>query len=210
MIQVLIADDHAIVRGGVKQLLALVEDITVAGEATNGMQLMELLSTVPCDVILMDMTMPGLCGVDLIARIRAHAPKLPILVLSMRNEAQVARGALRAGATGYLTKDNEPEVLLAAIRKTAAGNRFIDPLLVEEMVFESDATDARPAHEQLSNREFHILNLLVRGKTVNDIAHELAISNKTVSTHKARLMQKMNFRSNAELVRYGVAHGLAE
>ena len=210
MIQVLIADDHAIVRGGVKQLLALVEDITVAGEATNGMQLMELLSTVPCDVILMDMTMPGLCGVDLIARIRAHAPKLPILVLSMRNEAQVARGALRAGATGYLTKDNEPEVLLAAIRKTAAGNRFIDPLLVEEMVFESDATDARPAHEQLSNREFHILSLLARGQTVNDIARELAISNKTVSTHKARLMQKMNFRSNAELVRYGVAHGLTE
>ena len=210
MIQVLIADDHAIVRGGVKQLLALVEDITVAGEATNGMQLMELLSTVPCDVILMDMTMPGLCGVDLIARIRAHAPKLPILVLSMRNEAQVARGALRAGATGYLTKDNEPEVLLAAIRKTAAGSRFIDPLLVEEMVFESDATDARPAHEQLSNREFHILSLLARGQTVNDIARELAISNKTVSTHKARLMQKMNFRSNAELVRYGVAHGLTE
>ena len=210
MIQVLIADDHAIVRGGVKQLLALVEDIKVAGEATNGMQLMELLGTVPCDLILMDMTMPGLCGVDLIARIRAHDPKLPILVLSMRNEAQVARGALRAGATGYLTKDNEPEVLLAAIRKTAAGNRFIDPLLVEEMVFEMDATDARPAHEQLSNREFHILSLLARGHTVNDIARDLAISNKTVSTHKARLMQKMNFRSNAELVRYGVAHGLTE
>jgi len=210
MIQVLIADDHAIVRGGVKQLLALVEDIAVAGEATNGMQLMELLRTVPCDLVLMDMTMPGLCGVDLIAHIRAHDPKLPILVLSMRNEVQVARGALRAGANGYLTKDNEPEVLLAAIRKTAAGNRFIDPLLVEGMVFEPDAPNARPAHEQLSNREFHILSLLARGKTVNDIASELAISNKTVSTHKARLMQKMNFRSNAELVRYGVAHGLTE
>jgi len=210
MIQVLIADDHAIVRGGVKQLLALVEDIAVAGEATNGMQLMELLRTVPCDLVLMDMTMPGLCGVDLIAHIRAHDPKLPILVLSMRNEVQVARGALRAGANGYLTKDNEPEVLLAAIRKTAAGNRFIDPLLVEGMVFEPDAPNARPAHEQLSNREFHILSLLARGKTVNDIASELAISNKTVSTHKARLMQKMNFRSNAELVRYSVAHGLTE
>ena len=210
MTQVLIADDHAIVRGGLKQLLALAEDITVAGEATNGAQVMELLHTATFDLLLLDMTMPGICGVDLIARIRAHDPKLPILVLSMRNEAHVARGALKAGANGYLTKDNEPEVLLAAIRKTAAGHRFIDPLLVEDMVFETDRADARPAHELLSNREFHILSLLVRGKTVNDIAHELAISNKTVSTHKARLMQKMNFHSNAEMVRYGIAHGLSE
>ena len=210
MIRILLADDHAIVRSGLKQLLMLSEDISVTAEANNGAQVMELLHADIFDLILLDMAMPGISGVDLITRIRVYDPKLPILVLSMSNETQVVRRTLRVGANGYLTKDNEPEVLLAAIRKTAAGNRFIDPLLVEEMVFEMDATDARPAHEQLSNREFHILNLLVRGKKVNDIAHELAISNKTVSTHKARLMQKMNFRSNAELVRYGVAHGLAE
>jgi len=210
MIQVLLADDHAIVRSGLKQLLMLSEDISVTAEATHGAQVMELLRADTFDLILLDMAMPGISGIDLIARIRVHDLNLPILVLSMSNEVQVVRRTLRAGANGYLTKDSEPEVLLTAIRKTAAGNRFIDPLLVEEMVFEPDAANTRPAHEQLSNREFHILSLLARGKTVNDIALELAISNKTVSTHKARLMQKMNFRSNAELVRYGVTHGLVE
>ena len=210
MIHILIADDHAIVRGGVKQLLALSSDVEVAGEATNGAQVMEQLHSASFDLVLLDMTMPGISGVDLIARIRMHDAKLPILVLSMRNEAQVVRGALKAGATGYLTKDNEPETLMAAIRKTAAGGRFIDPLLVEQMVFDVDTLGASQAHERLSNREFHILSRLAGGKGDSEIADELAISNKTVSTHKARLMQKMNFRSNAELVRYGVTHGLVE
>ena len=210
MIKILIADDHAIMRGGLKQLLALAGDIEVAGEATNGAEVMELVRTNALDLLLLDMTMPGINGIDLITRVRAHDEKLPILVLSMRNEAQVARGALKAGATGYLTKDNEPEVLMSAIRKTATGNRFIDPLLVEQIVFESDKPVQRHAHERLSKREFHILSMLARGSTVNDIAEELAISNKTVSTHKARLMQKMNFASNAELVRYGLVHGLVD
>lgn len=210
MIQLLIADDHAIMRGGLKQLLALVNDIEVAAEATNGDEVMEIVRNRPVDLVLLDMAMPGISGIDLITRIRSHLPQLPILVLSMRNEAQVARGALKAGATGYLTKDNEPEVLMAAIRKTAAGSRFIDPMLVEQIVFDTDKPAHRNAHDRLSKREFHILNLLVRGKTVNEIADELAISNKTVSTHKARLMQKMNFTSNAELVRYGLVHGLAD
>lgn len=210
MIQVLIADDHAIMRGGLKQLLALVDDIKVAAEATNGDEVMEIIRSRPMDLVLLDMAMPGISGIDLITRIRAHLPQLPILVLSMRNEAQIARGALKAGATGYLTKDNEPEVLIAAIRKTASGVRYIDPMLVEQIVFDTDKPAYRHAHERLSKREFHILNLLVRGKTVNDIADELAISNKTVSTHKARLMQKMNITSNADLVRYGLVHGLTD
>jgi DNA-binding NarL/FixJ family response regulator len=210
MIRVLIADDHAIMRGGLKQLLALSGDMEVADEATNGAEVMEALRNPSIDLVLLDMTMPGISGIDLITRIRARDPRLPILVLSMRNEAQVARGALKAGATGYLTKDSEPEVLIGAIRKTAAGNRFIDPLLIEQIVFESDEFVQRHAHERLSKREFHILGLLARGKSVNTIAEELAISNKTVSTHKARLMQKMKFGSNAELVRYGLMHGLVD
>lgn len=210
MIRILFADDHAIVRGGVKQLLALTDDVEVAGEAVNGAQLMEQLRNGSFDLVLLDMTMPGINGVDLITRIRIRDARLPILVLSMRNEAQLVRRALKAGATGYLTKDNEPETLMAAIRKTAAGGRFIDPLLVEQMVFGMDTPGPDQAQERLSNRECQILSLLVRGKSVNQIAGELAISNKTVSTHKARLMQKMNFRSNAELVRYGVAHDLVE
>lgn len=210
MIRILIADDHAIVRGGVKQLLALTNDVKVAGEAVNGEQVMEQLRNGSFDLVLLDMTMPGISGADLITRIRMHNAGLPILVLSMRNEAQVVRGALKAGAIGYLTKDNEPEVLMTAIRKTAAGGRFIDPLLVEQMVFDVDTPGPDQAHERLSNRERQILSLLACGKSVNEIADELTISNKTVSTHKANLMQKMNFRSNAELVRYGLAHGLAE
>ncbi len=210
MIRLLIADDHAIVRSGVKQLLALTNDVEVAGEATNGTQVMEQLRQTAFDLVLLDLNMPGICGVDLITRIRMHDARLPILVLSMRNEAQVARGVLKAGATGYLTKDSEPETLMMAIRKTAAGGRFIDAMLVEQIVFEVDTPGQFQAQERLSSREFHILSLLARGKSVNRIADELAISNKTVSTHKARLMQKMNFRSNAELVRYGVTHGLVE
>jgi len=208
MIQVLLADDHAIVRSGLKQLLLLADDIRVTGEATDGAQVMEKLRSERFDLVLLDMNMPGISGIDLIARIRLQGSRTPILVLSMRNEVEVVRRALGAGANGYLTKANEPEVLLAAIRKTAAGRRFIDPLLVDDMVFSLVEPDARPAHELLSDREFLIFRLLALGNTVNDIAAELAISNKTVSTHKARLMQKMNLSSNADLVRYGVEHGL--
>jgi DNA-binding NarL/FixJ family response regulator len=210
MIRVLLADDHAIVRSGLKQLLLLADDIQVTGEATDGAEVMDRLRTGRFDLILLDMSMPGISGIDLIARIRLQGNTTPILVLSMRNEIEMVRRTLGVGANGYLTKSNEPEVLLAAIRKTAAGKRFIDPLLVDDMVFSLVEPDLRPPHEQLSDREFHIFRLLALGKTVNDIAGELAISNKTVSTHKARLMQKMNLASNADLVRYGVEHGLIE
>ena len=210
MIRILMADDHAIVRSGLRQLLQLADDIEVAAEATNGAQVLQQLREDRFDLILLDMGMPGISGIDLISRIRLRNITIPILVLSMRNEALAVRRALSVGANGYLTKDNEPEVLLAAIRKTAAGNRFIDPLLVDEMVFGSAESNACPAHELLTDRELHIFRLLAHGKTVNDIADELAISNKTVSTHKARLMQKMNLASNAELVRYGVKHDLIE
>jgi DNA-binding NarL/FixJ family response regulator len=210
MIRILIADDHAIMRGGLKQLLALTQDIQVDGVAASGTRVMEILRSGTFDLVLLDMSMPGFSGIDLIARIRTHDPKLPILILSMCNEVQVIRRALDAGATGYLTKDNEPEVLITAIRKTAAGSRFIDPILAQQMVFEMDTPDKAPAQKQLSNREFHILRLLACGKTVNEIADDLAISNKTVSTHKARLMQKMCFSSYAELVRYGMMHRLVE
>ncbi|HXU94234.1 MAG TPA: response regulator transcription factor [Gallionella sp.] len=208
MIRILIADDHAIVREGLKQLFALCEDVSVAGEAVNGGQVLEALRNHEMDLLLLDMTMPGISGVELIARIRAENQAVPILVLSMHNEPQIARRALASGASGYLTKDSDPEMLMAAIRKVATGGRFIDPGLAELMVFDSGEKGERPPHELLSEREFHILRLLVQGRSVNDIADELSISNKTVSTHKARLMQKLNFQNNAELVRYGIDHGL--
>jgi DNA-binding NarL/FixJ family response regulator len=211
MIRILIADDHAIVREGLKQLFALDSDVVVAGEAIDGAQVLETLRQGGSfDLVLLDMTMPGVSGVNLISRIRAQDGAPPILVLSMHNELQIARRALNAGASGYLTKDSRPDILITAIRRVAAGGRFIDPGLAEQMVFEAGGSGQRLPHELLSDREFNILRLLVRGKSVNDIAEELVISNKTVSTHKARLMQKMNFQNNAELVRYAVAHDLIE
>lgn len=210
MIRLLLAEDHAIVRAGLKQLFALVDDLAVAGEAATGSQLMQLLRGDPPDLVLLDLGMPGIAGADLITRIRAHYPRLPVLVLSMHNEPQVARRALKAGADGYVTKDSEPELVLAAIRKVAAGGRFIDPALAEQMAFDQVTPSAEQAHDRLTDREYQILILLVRGHSLNDVASQLAISSKTVSTHKARLMQKMALRSNAELVRYGVLHGLSD
>ena len=210
MIRILIADDHAIVIGGLKQLLAQVDDVEVAGEANNGQQVLDALVGDRFDLVLLDMNMPGPSGIDLIARIRSHDADLPILVLTMHNEVQVARAAFKAGAAGYLTKDTEPEVLVAAIRKTAAGGKFIDPTLVDQLVFDAGDGQLEAAHDKLSAREFHVLALLASGKTVNEIAADLGLSSKTVSTHKARLMLKMNFSSNADLVRYAVERGLAK
>lgn len=208
MIRVLIAEDHAIVREGLKQILALAKDVVVVGEAVDGAQVLVALRQGGIDLVLLDMNMPGISGVNLIRRIRAQDGAPPILVLSMYNELQIARRALAVGASGYLTKDNRPDVLMAAVRKVALGGRFIDPGLAEIMMFETGGT--RAPHELLSEREFDVLRLLVRGVSINDVGEELAISSKTVSTHKARLMQKMNFRNNTELVRYAIAHGLVE
>lgn len=210
MIRILIADDHAIVREGLKQLFALAKDVVVAAEAEDGAQVLSTLREGAFDLVLLDMTMPGISGVNLIRRIRAQDQAPPILVLSMHNEPQIARRALTAGASGYLTKDNRPDILITAVRKVALGGRFIDPALAEQMAFETEDSGKRAPHELLSEREFHVLRLLVRGTSINDVGEELAISSKTVSTHKARLMQKMNFRNNAELVRYAVAYGLVE
>ena len=210
MIRILMADDHGIVREGLKQLFALGQDIVVVGEAVSGSEVLTALRAGGIDLILLDMTMPGISGVNLITRLRSHDDCPPILVLSMHNEIQIARRALAAGVAGYLTKDSDPATLMAAIRKVAAGGRFIDPGLAEKMVFESGRNTELPPHDVLSEREYDVLRLLVHGMGVNQIADELKISNKTVSTHKARLMQKMDFHNNAELVRYAVAHGLVE
>lgn len=200
MIRILLAEDHAIVREGLKQLLQTQSDILVAAEATSGEEVQRQLPQVAVDLLMLDMSMPGLCGEPLIIRLHAAFPELPILVLSMHNEPQVARRALHAGARGYITKDQSPEVLLAGIRKVAAGGRFIDPALAEQLIF--DLPPCVAGRGPLSEREFEILGYLAKGVSVNEIASLLGISNKTVSTHKARLMEKMGFTSNADLVRY--------
>ncbi|HEX7907536.1 MAG TPA: response regulator transcription factor [Paraburkholderia sp.] len=207
MIRILIADDHAIVRGGLRQIIATTSDIVVAAEAAQGAEVVDKLRTCSVDLLLLDMTMPGISGVDLIRRVRAEQPALPVLVLSIHDEAQVASRALRAGATGYLTKDSDPDVLLAAIRKLADGGRFIDPKLVDAMVFDTHRGDMAP-HEVLSDREFQVLQMLAAGKSINDIADTCSLSAKTISTHKMRLMQKLGLSNNAEVIRYAIRHGL--
>jgi DNA-binding NarL/FixJ family response regulator len=211
MIRLLLADDHALVREGLKQLFALTPDIVVAGEAINGARVLEAVRHERFDLILLDMTMPGTSGADLISRLRAGDEPPPVLVLSMHNEPQIVRRSLAAGAAGYLTKDNDPSVLLGAIRKVAGGGRFLDPALAEATAFESVLPEqSLPVHKILSERELQVLSLFAKGFTVNDIAAQLNISNKTVSTHKTRLMDKMGFASNADLVRYAIRHGVTD
>ncbi len=210
MIRLLLADDHAIVRGGLRQIFAMQTDIAVAGEAVNGSEVLAHLRREPFDLLLLDLNMPGISGSDLITRVKAHQPDLPILVLSMHNEPQVAARVLKAGAHGYITKDCEPDVLLAAIRKVAAHGKYIAPEIAEKLVFDAtSATHAQP-HHRLSDRELEVFRLLITGLGVNDIANQLAISSKTVSTHKTRMMEKLNFNNLADLMRYAMAHNLLD
>ncbi|THF61840.1 response regulator transcription factor [Pseudothauera nasutitermitis] len=208
MIRILIADDHAIVRQGVRQVLALAGDMEVVAEARDGWEVVESLRRGGIDLLITDMSMPGPHGVDLVKRVKDEHPRLPVLVLSMHGEAQITARVLKAGATGYLTKDSEPEVLIAAARKVATGGRHIDLALAEKLVFETSLAGDRLPHELLSNREYEVLVRIARGESLNDIAEVLHVSAKTISTHKARLMQKLNVHSNAELVRYALQHGL--
>ncbi|MBK5546894.1 response regulator transcription factor [Pseudomonas sp. TH04] len=209
MIRMLIADDHTIMREGLKQLFMLVTDVQVVAEAESGTQLIELLRQVEIDLLLLDMNMPGISGEILIARLHTQYPTLPILVLSMHNEIHIAQRALRAGALGYLTKDRDPETLLVAIRRVVSGQRYLDPALAEQIALQSSGLKQQTFVESLSDREFQILRLLAHGMSVNQIAEQLVISNKTVSTHKTRLMDKMGFSSTADIVRFAMTLGIS-
>jgi DNA-binding NarL/FixJ family response regulator len=209
MIRILIADDHTIMREGLKQLFTLVADVQVVAEAESGTQLIELLREVEIDLLLLDMNMPGISGEILIARLHTQYPNLPILVLSMHNEIHIAQRALRAGALGYLTKDRDPETLLVAMRRVVSGQRYLDPGLAEQIALQSSGVGQQTYVESLSDREFQILRLLAHGMSVNQIAEQLIISNKTVSTHKTRLMEKMGFCSTADIVRFAMTLGIS-
>jgi len=208
MIRLMIADDHTIMREGLKQIFALASDLKVVAEAENGAILLKRLRQDDIDFLLLDMNMPGISGEDLIARLRTHYPQLPILVLSMHNEVQIAQRALKSGASGYLTKDCAPETLLAAIRRVAVGGRYIDAGLAEQIIFATTGLGACGQYDTLTDRELQVMRLLSRGLSVSRIATELVISHKTVSTHKARLMGKMGFSSTADIVRYAMTQQL--
>ncbi|MDX5626666.1 MULTISPECIES: response regulator transcription factor [unclassified Brenneria] len=201
-IRLMIADDHVIMREGLKQIFALDDTLNVVAEAGNGAQVLTKLRSSSLDLLLLDMSMPGICGEDLILRIVAQYPLLPILVLSMYSEAQIAQRALKSGARGYITKDKDPETLLSAIRRVAQGGRYIDHTIAEQLVFFDCEERGRAQHEVLTQREHQVMVMFAQGMGINAIAKTLAISNKTVSTHKSRLMEKMQFNTNADIVKY--------
>lgn len=208
MIRVLIADDHVIMRNGLKQLCEDMGDIEVDGEAKDGDEVLALLgSGKKFDLALLDLTMPGVSGADLVERIRERDANLPILIFSMRSELQVAKSVLKAGASGYITKGGEEALLISAIRKVAKGERFVDPVIVEQSMFEIQAPKEL-AFGRLTEREVQVMKLTAQGKTLAEIAAELFISIKTVSAHKKHLMLKMNFNSTAELAIYAAENGL--
>ncbi|TXT41492.1 MAG: LuxR family transcriptional regulator [Comamonadaceae bacterium] len=208
MIRLLIADDHAIVRDGLKQIFAQESDLEVMGEAADGREVLDCLRKVSFDLLLLDMSMPGTSGVELITLLRARQPNLNMLVLSMHNSPQVAMQALKAGANGYIPKSCETELLLSAIRKVALGHGFIAPELAEKMVFDATAPVHPARHGELSGREREIALMLTNGMGVKEIAQQLAISHKTVSTHKRRVLEKLNLSSLADLIRYTLQHDL--
>lgn len=202
MIRLLIADDHEIVRDGLKRILAATSDLRVAGEASSGDEALALVKANDYDVVMLDMSMPGLAGVALIKRLRLEKPKLRILVLSMHGEHQYAARALKAGASGYLNKDSAAELLVGALRKIAAGGVHIGEAAAASLVSQGGG------HEALSDREFEVLRLLADGLGPSEIAERLHLSIKTVSTHKTRILEKLNLRSTAELVRYALENKL--
>ena len=211
MIRILVADDHNLVREGLKQILSANADLVVAAEALDGDQCLARVRAEDFDLVLLDMSMPGLSGIDLVRRLKLEKPKLRILVLSMHGEQQYAVRAFKAGASGYLTKDSASGQLVAAIRKIAAGGIYISPAAAEQLAIGAMGAGSEPGdlpHRSLSDREFGIFRMLVAGTSITDIAEALHLSVKTVSTHKTRVLRKMNMASTAELVRYALEHKL--
>lgn len=207
MVKLIIVDDHAIVRRGLRRICETDHDLVVSAEAGSGTEALAWLSTNTVDVVLLDLTMPGIQGVDLIKQIASIQSAPRILVLSMHAEAEVATRALRVGAHGYLTKDADPEILITAIHRIASGGKFIDPTLAEALVFAKLASEMQTV-SVLSDREFEVFRLLASGATVSEIAERFTLSAKTISTHKTRLMQKLGLRNNADIVRLAIAEGI--
>jgi DNA-binding NarL/FixJ family response regulator len=210
MIRIVLADDHTIVREGLKQLLGAAGDLEIVGEARDGHEVMERVRTLVFDLLLLDMSMPGKSGIELIKLVRAERPKLRILVLSMHEEHQYAVRAIRAGASGYLTKESATRQLVEAIRKVASGGAFISAEVAQQLALGAMPDAKGPLHSTLSDREFQVFKLLVDGVSVSDIAERLHLSVKTVSTHKSNILQKMNMSSPAELIRYAIAERLVD
>jgi DNA-binding NarL/FixJ family response regulator len=210
-IRVLIADDHAIVRQGFKQIFSETEDLVVAGEADDGAEALQLARQQEWDVFLLDVTMPNRNGIDTLKQLKKEFPKLPVLILSMHPEEQYAVRAIKSGASGYLTKQSAPELLVTAIRQVARGKKYVSPAVAEQLANALVAGDGeKPPHELLTDREYQVFRLIAAGRPLTQIADELNLAVATISTFRTRIIEKTGLKSNAEMIRYGIEHGLVE
>ena len=208
--EVLVADDHAIIRDGLKKILADTDDLVVAGEASKGHTVMEQVKQRDWDLLVLDLSMPGRHGLELIKLLKSERPKLPILIFSMHQEEQFAVRALRAGASGYLSKEGDSDLILPAMRKVAAGGTYISPKVAELLATDISPNSQALPHTLLSDREYEVFSRILKGVSLTEIAAELSLSIKTVSTHKSHILIKMGMSSQVDLVRYAIEHHLME
>jgi DNA-binding NarL/FixJ family response regulator len=208
MIRILIADDHTIVRKGLKQIIAETTDMAVTDEACDGQEVLNKVRNDSFDMVLLDISMPGRTGLDILRELKTENPKLPVLVLSMYPEEQYAVRVLKAGASGYLTKESAPDELIAAIRKVSMGKRYVTPSLAEKLALNLQVDSDKPLHETLSDREYQVMCMIASGKTVGEIADKLSLSAKTISTYRARILEKMKMKNNAEITHYAIQNRL--
>lgn len=209
-IKIVVADDHPIVRAGLREIIARERDMAIVAEAQTSQEVFEALSRQHADVLILDVMMPGRGGMEVMKLLKQERPDLPVLILSVFPEDQLAVRALRAGAAGYLTKKSATAELVGAIRKVVGGGRYVSQTVAETLARELSGGAARAPHEKLSDREYQILRMIVKGRTVSDIAEELTLSVKTISTYRTRLMEKLNVKTTADLVRYALAERLVE
>jgi len=208
MISVFIADDHAIVRQGLKQIVLDTTDIRLSGEAATGQEALQMVRSGTCDVLVLDLNMPGIGGLDILRVLKGERPNLPVLILSIHAEGQYAVRCLQAGAAGYLTKESAPEELVEAIRQVAAGGKYVSRGLAESLAMRLNETEERPRYETLSDREFQVLQLMGAGNSLTEIAAALSLSVKTVSTYRARMLEKLGLKSSAEIIQYAIQNRL--
>lgn len=210
MIKILVADDHTIVREGLKQIFNETQDMVVSDEAKNGEEVIKKVENNDYGIVLLDISLPGRSGLDVLKQLKLIKPELPVLVLSMHPEEQYAVRSLRAGASGYLTKESASQELIQAIRKISQGRKYITSSLAEKIAFEMEVDTSKPLHEALSDREYQVLCMIASGKTVKEIGEALSLSVKTISTHRSRILKKMKMKNNAQLIRYAVRHDLVD
>lgn len=208
MIRILVADDHAVVREGIKTILAGQQGMVVEEEAESGQEVLSKVTKKNYDVILLDISMPGRSGLEILEELKVIQPKLPVLILSMHPEEQYAVRMLRAGAAGYLTKASAPRELISAIQKVSKGGKYVTVSLAEKLAFELDASAEKPCHERLSNREYQVMLMLASGQSVTEVGEELCLSAKTITTYRTRILEKMGMKKNAELTLYAVRNNL--